>query len=119
VTQAFFGVAEPARTAPGQPFQGTLWAAEAGVVRRRSDAGRIGVADRRHLPSAGDRARLFARDDGGHGRSGVERNAESAPTSPALPALAPAAIGEVRYQGLVLACNRALLAARAAERGDS
>jgi hypothetical protein len=30
-----------------------------------------------------------------------------------------ATIGEVRYQDLVLACNRALLAARAAERGES
>ena len=30
-----------------------------------------------------------------------------------------ATIGEVRYQNLVLACNRALLAGRAAERGES
>jgi hypothetical protein len=92
------------------------------VVRRRSDAGRHGVADRRRLPLAGNRARLFARDVGGYGRSGVEGDVEFAPTWPPLPDPgngSPATIGEVRYQDLVLACNRALLAARAAEHGES
>jgi hypothetical protein len=62
--------------------------------------------------------KAFARDDGGHGRCGGERNAELAPTWRSMPGPGNG-IGEVRHQDPVLACNRALLAARATERGAS